>query len=343
MSSQLEGAVSWEGSMLGLFYKQLFVSPRPIPPETSLANKTAIITGANTGIGFEAARQLLQLGLSQLIVAVRSEAKGQAACEKLRKEFPAADIQVSLVDMADYDSVTSFADRCRSLARIDYVILNAGTQNSAYQLNESTGHEAVLQINYLSTALLLMLLASVIVEKKKQHNTDHRSVITVVGSDTMYLSTLYTPGPILPYLDDATRFVKMQQYMDSKLLVMMFIAQLAGQVNPRDVVINVCNPGMTAGTGLGPGPSFVERYIVPAFYKALGRSTAAGASIYVHALVAEGEESHGSFVSDWTIKSYAALMYKEEGKSFMERLWQETMEELRFVSSPGFDGLFARV
>ncbi|KAH7141938.1 putative short-chain dehydrogenase/reductase family protein [Dactylonectria macrodidyma] len=338
MSSKLVKAVAWESSVLGTIYKQLFVHPRPIPPTVSLAGKTAIVTGANGGLGFESARQLLQLGLSRLILAVRSEAKGQTAAEALKNEFPIADIQISLIDLADYGSINAFADRCWNLERIDYVILNAGLQSSTFELNVKTGHEAVFQTNYLSTVLLLLLLVSVIKEKKGQHRTDRPSVLTVVGSDTMYYSKLEATGPIFPRMDDPKRFVKFQQYLDTKLLLMMFISQLADKLSPEEVLINVCNPGMTAGTGLGHDvkeTSRTERYIAPLFIKALGRSVQAGASVYIHALLMEGKESHGGFVSDWAIKPYASVMYKKEGKDLMERLWQETMEEIQFSSSHG--------
>ena len=305
MSSQLAKAVAWEGSVPGTLYKQLLIHPRPIPLTVSLVGKTAIVTGANGGLGFESARQLLQLGLSRLILAVRSEAKGQAAAETLRNEFPIADVQISLIDLADYGSINAFADRCRNLERIDYVVLNAGLQSSTFELNVKTGHEAVFQVNYLSTVLLLLLLVSVIKEKKRQHKTDQSSVLTVVGSDTMYFSKLETTGPIFPRMDDPKRFTKFRQYLDSKLLLMMFISQLADKLKPEELIINVCNPGMTAGTGLGHAvekPSRAERYIAPLFGKLLGRSVQAGASVYIHALLMEGKESHGSFVSDWAIK-----------------------------------------
>ncbi|KAI8668574.1 hypothetical protein NCS57_00668900 [Fusarium keratoplasticum] len=337
MSSKLEKDVAWESSILGTIYKQLFVHPQPIPSTVSLASKTAIITGANGGLGFEAARQLLKLGLSRLILAVRSQAKGQAAAETLKKEFPIANIQISLVDLADYDSITAFADRCRLLEQIDYVILNAGLQSSTFRRNENTNHESVFQTNFLSTVFLLLLLVSVIKEKNRQRLTDQPPVITVVGSDTMYFSKFTVVDPIFSRLDDPKHFVKFQQYMDSKFLVMIFISQLAEKVSSDDVVINVCNPGMTAGTGLGHDSehlSFAEKYIMPIFAKALGRSVQVGASVYIHALLVEGKESHGSFVSDWAIKPYPSVLYKKEGKGLGARLWQETIEELRFTWAP---------
>ncbi|KAF2797225.1 putative short-chain dehydrogenase/reductase family protein [Melanomma pulvis-pyrius CBS 109.77] len=342
MSSKLEKDVAWESSILGIFYKQLFVHPKPILSTIQLSGQTAIITGANSGLGFEAARQLLHLGLSHLIMAVRSKIKGEAAASKLRSEFPSTKIEVSIVNLSDYDSITEFAKRCRDLEHIDFAILNAALQNSKFEKNDNTGHESVFQTNYLSTTLLVLLLSSIMKEKKHRHGTREPPVLTVVGSDTMYLSKFEASGPVFPRMDNPAPYAKIKQYMDSKLLLMMFVAQLADEISPEDIIINVSNPGLTAGTSLGKDdekPGFMERYIVPIFIHALGRSTQVGASNYIHALVEEGRESHGSFVSDWAIKPYPALMYKKEGRNMIERLWQETTEELKSI---GVDTLFQR-
>ncbi|EXJ71098.1 uncharacterized protein A1O5_06091 [Cladophialophora psammophila CBS 110553] len=160
----------------------------------------------------------------------------------------------------------------------------------------------------------------------------------------MYLSKFESSGLILPRLDNPARYSRFQQYMDTKMLLMMFVSRLAEQISPDDVLINVCNPGMTAGTGLGKdvkNPGFAARFFIPLFVKTVGRSVGAGASVYIHALITEGRKRHGSFISDWTIKPYPRLMYTQKGQSMRERLWQETMEELHFASDSGFADLFA--
>lgn len=305
MSSKLEKDAAWEGSILGTIYKQLFVHPKPIPSTIRLDGQTAIITGANGGLGFEAARHLLRLGLSRLVVAVRSQNNGESAASKLRTEFPSANIEVSILDLSDYDSVTAFAKRCQQLERIDYAILNAGLQSSKFERNDRTDHEVVFQTNYLSTALLLLLLTPIMKEKKRNDTTRKPPVLTAVGSDTMYFAEFEASRPIFPRMDDPARYTQYQQYRDSKLFLMMFVSRLAEQLDPEDIIVSVCNPGLTAGTGFThdiENPGFVDRYIIPLFVKAMGRTTPVGASNYLHALVIGGQESHGGFFSDWTIK-----------------------------------------
>ncbi|KPM40782.1 hypothetical protein AK830_g5797 [Neonectria ditissima] len=343
MSSKLGKDVPWESSMRGTLYKQLRVHPKPLQPRPNLQGQTAIITGGNGGLGLEAGRQLLDLGLSNLILAVRSQAKGDAAAAKLREEFPDSTIDVSILDMADYSSILSFGDRCRNLqGSIDYVILNAGLQNSSFEKNSETGHEAVMQTNYLSTVLLLLLLIPIVKEKHIKTKINRPPVITIVGSDTMYFSTFDSPGSIFAKTDDPDRFSKMQNYSDSKFLLMMFIARLAEKVDPDDVLINVCNPGLTGGTSLGhEGDALLNRIVISLFTKAVGRSLFSGASNYIHALLGEGKQSHGSFVSEWSIKPYAAAMYTEAGNDLADKLWQETKEELKFASKVGAQEFFS--
>ncbi|KAL2815181.1 hypothetical protein BJX63DRAFT_420529 [Aspergillus granulosus] len=337
MSSKLEKDVAKESSLLGTLHKQLFVHPKLIPPTLRLDGKSAITTGANSGLGFDAARQLLKLGLSHVVLAVRSQTNGETAAQKLRTEFPSATIYVSILDLADYRSIIAFVDRCRrDVQRVDYAVLNAGVQQSIFEQNDKTGHESVFQTNYLSTALLTLLLLSLMKEKKNQQGAQP-SVLTIVGSDTMYFSKLRPPktGPLFSLLDDPNRFERFQQYMDTKLLLMMFVAELATRLNAADVTINVCNPGLTYGTNLGRDANKAMKVVMRPFVRALGRPMHVGASVYVHALVMVGPESHGGFVSDWDIKPYAAVMYTEEGRDMQERLWQETMEGLQTI--PGVD------
>ncbi|KAE8154627.1 hypothetical protein BDV25DRAFT_147573 [Aspergillus avenaceus] len=303
MSSHLEKDAVWESTIRGLLYKQLFVYPPDLPSTVRFEGKSAIVTGANGGLGLESSRQLLERGLSHLIVTVRTQEKGDIAARQLMDEFPGARVDVSLLDLADYDSIIAFVDRCRGLERLDYAILNAGMQRPNFKRNDRTGHEVILQTNYISTTLLATLLAPVMKDQRVDR-TATPPVLSIVGSDTMYMSKLKTTGSVFPVMNDEVRFQGFQQYMDSKLLLMMFTVRLAEQYDPKDIVINVSNPGLTYGTNLGGDDhkSGLAPLIIKPIVRALGRSLAVGASVYVHALVLNGEESHGSFVSDWQVK-----------------------------------------
>ncbi|PWY74502.1 hypothetical protein BO94DRAFT_227621 [Aspergillus sclerotioniger CBS 115572] len=147
---------------------------------------------------------------------------------------------------------------------------------------------------------MTLLLASLMKEKKRQQQP---SVLTVVGSDTMYFSKLRLPttGSLFHLMDRPDTFDRFQQYMNTKLLLMMFVVELAARVNPADVIINVCNPGLTYGTNLGREANRVARVIMRPVVRALGRPLHVGASVYVHALVMEGIASHGGHRKPWKV------------------------------------------
>ncbi|KAL6882327.1 hypothetical protein HDV57DRAFT_496157 [Trichoderma longibrachiatum] len=331
MSSHLESDAPFEATTLGFLRRQL-THPKSLPTDLSLAGKAAIVTGSNVGLGLSACRQLLQLGLSHLIMAVRSQAKGDAAAAQLRKQFTSATVSVWLVDMESYDSVRAFAARCESLERIDFVILNAGLTMSPYTVARETGNEVTLQVNYLSTALLTILLLPIL-KAKKPAGSSQPPVISIVGSDAMYHAQLDLRSPILPQFQRKDKFAQFAWYAKTKLLVALFVSKLAEFVSPRDVIVNVSNPGMTVGTEFFRGYPVWARRLFGVVQWMFARSLDVGASTYLDAVLVQGEKSHGSFTSDWAIKPYPKIWYTKEGKELTERLWEETMEEFNFVGA----------
>jgi NAD(P)-dependent dehydrogenase (short-subunit alcohol dehydrogenase family) len=300
MSSHLEHRAAHEASLFG-FFKRQFSKPKSISSNINLTGQVAIVTGSNTGLGFAASRQLLGLHLSTLIVAVRSQERGDAAAAKLRKEFPNATVEVWLLNMSSYESITAFAERCKTLDRIDIAILNVGLMMVTYTIVPETGHEQTLQINYLSTALLAILLLPTM-KAKKVPGSPRPPVLTIVGSDIAFSAKLDTTGPIIPQLDQEKTFSGNVWYGKTKLLDTYFIAKLAEYVSADDVLVNISNPGMTKDT------SFFDTF--PKWMQAamglmqviLARTIDVGASTYLDAVLVHDQTSHGSFTSEWTIK-----------------------------------------
>lgn len=165
-------------------YHQVAAKPQVIK-DVDLHGRTALVTGSNCGVGLETSRQLLHLGVSKLILAVRDEEKGRAAAADLladRKDTPPDTIEVWKLDLSVYDSVVSFAERvAKTLTRLDIAILNAGFCPAKRIVNTSTGHDEIIQVNYLSTALLAVLLLPV--AKRVRNNqpatgdTDHVDLV----------------------------------------------------------------------------------------------------------------------------------------------------------------------
>jgi NAD(P)-dependent dehydrogenase (short-subunit alcohol dehydrogenase family) len=200
--------------------------------------------------------------------------------------------------MASYASVQAFAARVgHELARIDIVLLNAGCANATYAQHPETGHEMTLQVNYLSTALLVILLLPVLKAKRAAASEPDRTppVLSVVGSDTAYMTTIEARDdgkPMLRQLDQppaaGVSSRPFETYARTKLLLALFVARLAEVVSPDHVLLQLVNPGLTKGTGLGREGSWIEALLLRAVQAVLARSVDVGASTYVDAVVSKG-------------------------------------------------------
>ncbi|KAF2636853.1 putative short-chain dehydrogenase/reductase family protein [Massarina eburnea CBS 473.64] len=314
---------------------QVCTKPQKPPASTDLTDQTAIVSGSNIGIGLQCCDELLKLGLSHLIMAVRSSDKGEKAAAPLRKAYPKARIDIWTLDMLSYDSIQLFVQRCETeLKRLDVVILNAALILQEFTIHKPTGHEAMVQTNYLSTALLSLLLLPVLKEKR-QSNTPGR--LTIVSSGMALMAEMkkwYTEDLILPSFDNGTGWNLMavtNRYSTTKTLLLMFISKLSDNMSASSVIVNAVDPGLTQGTGLHRNSHGPVKTIMTFAKMVTARSLQQGAWTYVDAAVVKGAESHGSFVMDWKICPFHDLMYTPEGKKATERLWAETLEELRFA------------
>ncbi|KAJ4292786.1 hypothetical protein N0V90_009449 [Kalmusia sp. IMI 367209] len=299
---------------------------RPEGPLPSFAGQTVVITGGATGYGLACAKLLPTLGTERLILGVRSVERGETAVEPIRKSYPGFKIEVWELDMLSYQSVQAFAQRCGSLSRVDAAILNAGVGKIE---SPSTGHEETMQVNYLSTALLSILLLPIL---KPKNPSSPPGRLTIVGSSKGY-SAAFTERkskPLIKEFDKEWKGIQAgdERYSVSKTLVAIFVHKLSQIVAPSDVIINNFCPGFSANTALSreaKGPIFgLMIGLMQAF---MGRTPEQGAWTYIDAVAVKGKESHGSFIFGWQIFPFHPVMYTEEGKEIMERLWNETVTE----------------
>lgn len=131
-----------------------------IPDQTG---RTVVITGANSGIGFEAARVLVAKG-AHVVLACRNAAKAAEAEAALRRETPKASVESMTLDTSRLASVRAFAEKYRAThARLDVLCNNAGVMALPPSLTED-GFDIQLATNHLGhfalTGLLLDLLKS---------------------------------------------------------------------------------------------------------------------------------------------------------------------------------------
>ncbi|KAG9233784.1 short-chain dehydrogenase/reductase SDR [Amylocarpus encephaloides] len=208
------------GGQLGFLYRQLTFRPKPRSQSTSLANKTALITGSNSGLGLEAALQHTSHSLPHLILAVRDPSKAS----------PEFEVEVWPLDQEDYISIVAFGKRVIGLERCGYVLLNAGVTMLEFSASSKTGHERNVQINHTSTALLPLLL-----------------ILTLTSEGHSWIPFHERPTPdILAHMDEPSTFGPlMQRYYTTKLLNVLWIRGLSSRGRKRgggrcfvDTVVN---------------------------------------------------------------------------------------------------------
>jgi retinol dehydrogenase-12 len=133
-----------------------------------LTNKTVIVVGANTGLGFEAAQHFAKMNPGRLILACRSEQKGRAAVNRefmnvlviskylirvisnagLKANTGYSNVKPWLVDLSRFSSVRTFADRAMDLERLDILLLNAAVlpRENGFYTSTSGGWEATCDV-----------------------------------------------------------------------------------------------------------------------------------------------------------------------------------------------------
>jgi len=293
-------------SFVKVFWNNQFKVKIPLPSEKrfgSLVGKVAIVTGANQGLGFEVARQLLTLGLSHLVIAVRSLDKGKAAAAELATANSAAKIDVWALDMESDDSIQAFVRKCDvELSHIEYTVLNAGIAPMHFNKVRSTGHETAFQVNHLSTILLTILLLPVLKAKSTRQDPAR---LTVINSVMAHLCKFPNRAqrPLLTSFDDPKNppWDPQERYGVSKLLPQLFLVKLTECVKSDDVIINMVDPGLTKGTSLGRDSRGVVLLLSKAFFGIAGRTVDRGAATYVDALLGHGKETHGCFLMNTEI------------------------------------------
>lgn len=292
----------------------VFTQPKvtPLPTGINLHGKTIIVTGASAGMGLEAARQLLALNASTLILAVRNTTKGENCKASLlvdpavKKYNKNPTVKVMKLDMDDYSSIQSFAKAVKAeVPIVDLLLLNAGIGILTFERSVS-GHERTMQVNYLSNVLLLLELLPHL--EASAVKTGSPSRVTWVGSRTHMSSTLSDKGKavkpgetVIGHMDDPKYFFPFQKYNDTKLLCVMFLYELAPRLDKSKVVVNMMCPGMV-DTSMSDVLPIYLRIPINVVKAIRARPVEQGGWLILNAMVVMGDESHGAFILDKDIQ-----------------------------------------
>ncbi|KAI0146699.1 hypothetical protein BJ166DRAFT_69644 [Pestalotiopsis sp. NC0098] len=326
----MPGGDGTPGHMAQFIGAQLFTNaPKPT---TSFAGQTVIITGSNTGLGYEAAKHILELGCAKLIMAVRSVEKGEAARRTLLEATRARPdvVEVWPLDLASYDSVVAFAARAgRELRRLDVLLENAGV--ASVEWNTVMDNERMVTVNVVSTFLLAFLLLPQL--KATAERFEVHTHLTVVTSDTHYLVDFEeagAPGGIFDRLNDREASLKSMddRYPTTKLMQVFVVRELAAllPLESNSVIINCTNPGLCH--------SELSRELDSLQFRVLKFLLARSAEQGSRNLVAGacgGPDTHGQYLDVGRVRMPATVVVGDGGADRQRRLFEELTEKLEKI------------
>ncbi len=246
-------------------------SPHDLP---SLSGRTAIVTGGNSGVGWQAAKVLAHHGC-RVVIACRDTRRGAAAADRIRHGNPAADVDVARLDLASMASVREFAEG--STEPIDILINNAGVMSPPRRTFTADGFELQFATNHLGHFALTGLLLPRLLQ------TEHPRVVTVssiahrsAGADVIDANA---SGPYNPS----------HTYANTKLANLLFARELQQRAAAigSPLTSTAAHPGL-AMTGLfrdreGLGANRTIRLLGTPFVRVIAQSAAAGALPTVYA------------------------------------------------------------
>lgn len=219
----------------------------------SLSGKTYVITGANTGAGFEATRILLSKG-AKVVMLNRSNDKSTKAISALKQEFgEKADVSFVHIDLATLESVRTAANEVlETIHHIDALICNAAIAQIARQEITVDGFESQLGVNHYGHFLLCSLL--------------FERIDTSQGRIVVVASEGYKLGIKTIQFDDINwdkNYNANHAYSQSKLAQMMFAYELQNRIKAanRAVEVYVCHPGSSKTSLIDEKASFMTRAV----------------------------------------------------------------------------------
>lgn len=219
----------------------------------SQQGKIALITGANSGIGFQAALELARHG-AHVLLGARDVTKGQTAVDRIRREAPGAGVELAELDMASLASIRTFSEKFLSGGvALDLLINNAGVMALPTREFTADGYERQFGTNHLGhfalTGLLMPALQAAEVPR----------VVTVA-------SLAHRNGKIeWDNLQSERKYVPWDAYNNSKLANILFARELSRRASGTRLVSNPVHPGISRTSIVKNGPGFKDPKTVVLF------------------------------------------------------------------------------
>ncbi|KAK4149226.1 hypothetical protein C8A00DRAFT_38175 [Chaetomidium leptoderma] len=316
---------------------------RSLPaPTASYAGRTVIVTGANGGLGLEAARHFTRLGAARLILACRSTERGEAAKADIEQSLLLTDslhtgtvIEVWPLDLCSFDSVRAFCRRAdKELERLDVLLANAAMLAiDGVQMAE--GYEMQVTTNVISNFLMVLMLLPLMRRTAGRWNVEPS--VSVVSSEMHFFTRFVEKNQ--PRIFECFRpgGAMFERYGTTKLLDILVVQELAERLDASSagsspIVVNTANPGLCKSS-LFRHVNMVVRAALGLVMFVMARTMEHGSRALL-AAAAAGRESHGRYVDSGTVDDPSSFVMSEEGKAVQKRVWAELMEILEGIE-PG--------
>ncbi|WRT64003.1 uncharacterized protein IL334_000930 [Kwoniella shivajii] len=312
-------------------------SPLPAAPKGAyLKGKIVIITGATSGVGLEATKQMAKASPEQLILAVRNLEAGAKILASIKKSEPKLNGKVMYLDLADLNSIKTFAEETKTLKRVDLLVNNAGVNpnfDDAPYKATNDGYERTFQVNVLAPFLTTILLLPLL----KQSSSPQ---VIFSGSDTHFVAPsepvqkpIEQGRSIIEAYNDASIYNNGKRYFESKLLLQMITRSMIKQI-PSINTINV-NPGL-AMTNLGRDFNFSVSFktVYEVVWFLLNARSAGKAARNLTSAAAWGGGSQDYWSECGPAASENMYLYSAKGLKATQLFYEEMVKEVNKIS-PG--------
>lgn len=278
--------------------------------DASLRGRSALVTGATSGIGVETARVLALAG-ADVLLAVRDVERGEALAARLRAELPpgAGALSVAELELGDLRSVAGFAERYASRP-LDLLLNNAGIMATPLGFT-AQGVEQQLGVNHLGHFALTRALLPQLLRAPAPRVVTLTSSLHRRGKPERLLETLEHDPRY-----ERRRYRRVDAYGDSKLANVLFARALARRLGP-DALSLAVHPGVI--------PTNLTRSlgVLGALYRAFGKpflkSVPQGAATSIYAATApELAGKSGAYLADCAV---AVAAPAADDTELAERLW----------------------
>ncbi|KAI2470635.1 short chain dehydrogenase [Annulohypoxylon bovei var. microspora] len=297
-------------------------------PIADCTGRTAIVTGASSGLGLETARHFVRLKSEKVILGCRDLSKGEVAKKDIESsEGRLGVVEVWELDLGSFDSVKSFCHRAEELDRLDIVVENAGLSSKNYEVLE--GYERQVTVNVISTFLMgLMLLPKL---RKSAAENSHHHLVFVASNAHLYPT--FEERNASSIFDALKGDTQMQwRYPTTKLLVVLIARELARQLSlsgGRDVIINFLDTGLCK-TNLFREEVFPMSWALAIAMFLVGRTCEMGSRVILWAALA-GPETHGKYIEDCHVSFESQFVRSEEGMVSQVKAYKELLAILESI------------